>query len=254
MRHKFEENVMVDGDLSKESFFNFLSTQLKRLDQQIVLLSLHKNTLLRKSKSLRAELPNLQEMRKNLFAVDVDIQNISTEQAVKRFEEQEVQIPKRKAMLTQIGKVLRRRAEGLAGTERRLRETEGRLSWGARKLEALRSELRAVEGQETDARAGLERMGRVAGGYRAPPPLDYVRTAEELGRLRRQLAEWRHRKHVQDATLASLEKDVGAAMKKVPEHLRLKFRRMMRGDQVDSPADVDESASPTLLPAPSKPL
>ncbi|CAG2060661.1 unnamed protein product [Timema podura] len=233
---EFEESVVkggadpITGKVKDDKYIRFMDNWIKKCDRELGIMRLSKSTLARELTRLDVHLAFVEEMGRQLHAIDFDIQKIESEQSLRRIDHQDVKIREMKLLTAQCSKKLSRHNSCMYQSLVDRRKIEDELTGQEVRIERMKEEIEKVEGQARKAREKYEGIKHLKETYTVPDVVDYVKKIAELNDLKRGVSIWKRRKQVQDVAFMGIRRDLKIQIQSAPSWVQAKYEQLASGD------------------------
>nr|CAD7441569.1 unnamed protein product [Timema bartmani] len=233
---EFEESVVkggadpITGKVKDDKYIRFMDNWIKKCDRELGIMRLSKSTLARELTRLDVHLAFVEEMGRQLHAIDFDIQKIESEQSLRRIDHQDVKIREMKLLTAQCSKKLSRHNSCMYQSLVDRRKIEDELTGQEVRIERMKEEIEKVEGQARKAREKYESIKHLKETYTVPDVVDYVKKIAELNDLKRGVSIWKRRKQVQDVAFMGIRRDLKIQIQSAPSWVQAKYEQLASGD------------------------
>nr|CAD7576499.1 unnamed protein product [Timema californicum] len=233
---EFEESVVkegadpVTGKIKYDKYIRFMDNWIKKCDRELGMLRLSKSTLARELTRLDVHLAFVEEMGRQLHAIDFDIQKIESEQSLKKIDHQDVKIREMKLLTAQCSKKLSRNNSCMHQSLMDRHQIEDELTGQEVRIERMKEEIEKVKGQAKKAREKYESIKHLKETYTVPDVVEYVKKIAELNDMKRGVSIWKRRKQVQDVAIMGIRRDLKIQIQSAPSWVQAKYEQLASGD------------------------
>ncbi|XP_041986305.1 uncharacterized protein LOC121738372 [Aricia agestis] len=208
----FHQTVVVDGwdkiaqRIPAEIWIRFINEWNKIVDTHIGKLRLRTSTLNTQHNKLKGQIKTKKELSESLRPVDFEKLEIENKECLKTIDQKVQQLEELKKLTGDANLNLTVHKKAMMEQDEYLKKVLSSIEDKKKQTTALEKENAVIQALVNNLQVQLEELKKVRLKYEVPNTIDYVKVKSDITDLKQSIKILENRAHVQDITLASLNR------------------------------------------------